>query len=373
VTTPKDRSALSPQIRGAAHDIRQMLAVIRGRTSLLLEGEHSDSLLAHLRAMDLAAADAARILDRMEGMGEAVTDRIPVSLADLVRQSLELILPPQGGWSGQGKWGAEVDLPEDVAVGVAPQIMREVLNNLLTNALAVMTGGGSVVFGLERRAERVLLLVRDSGPGVPAPLVDKIFTPGFSTSSQQGKGLGLHNCRTLLQKYGARLTLEQQPGQGACFVLDLPAVPLQPRDAVVPGEEFLDSPVPSLAGQLLVVDDEPAVLEMLKDLLGTLGFSPVLAADGNQALAAFQPGVFDLVLLDQSLPGKSGLEIAEQMRNLDPRVALILVTGWGNDDILASATDRGVDLTEKKPLTVGKIRHLLALAGGLLDKRKGQD
>ena len=118
-----------------------------------------------------------------------------------------------------------------------------------------------------------------------------------------------------------------------------------------------------------MVDDDPAVGEMLAEVLEELGWNSTVMTSGDEALAQYKPGKFDVALVDQSLPGISGLDFASQVRASDSEIVLVLVTGWGNEDIVAKAGDFGFDQAEEKPLTVGKIRHILSLAAALQKQR----
>lgn len=363
----KDQSP-DPGIPGVAHDVRQMLWVITGRCGQLLQGNLPPEVQRHLRAMELAAADASAMLARLPGVGGAPSDPGAGQLHPAVAAALQLVLPPDGRpWQepgSEGPWRARVDVPAHLWAGVPAQVLREVLGNLLTNALAVLPRGGQVDIAARRRGGRCLLTVQDSGPGVPPHRADLIFQPGFTTSGQPGRGLGLAGCRALLRRHGADLRLDGTAGPGGCFLLDLPAAaPQIEPDPATAGQDDQET------GPILVVDDEAAVRDMLADLLGELGRPPVLAADAEAARAVFSPGGFGLALIDQNLPGLSGLELASLLRREDPAVVLVLVSGWGNEDIVARATGQGCDLAVEKPLTVDKIRHIIGQAAALRRQR----
>jgi CheY-like chemotaxis protein len=362
------------EILGIAHDIRQMLMVITGRCGLLLERGPGPELRRHLLAMEMAAGDAGAMLGRLPGMSGRPPAGEPAGLAAAAEAACGMILPPDGqpwgssaGAGNTSDWVLAQEVPAGLWTSVPPQILREVLANLLLNALAVLPDGGRVALTGGAGPERVFMRVADSGPGVPADRRESIFEAGVSASGEAGRGLGLPGCRALLEDFGGGLRLLEDAGPGAVFELDLPRA-AEPVPEAGPGSGA--EPPPAVEpGEVLVVDDEPAVQEMMLDLLGELGWQPVIARDADQALAAFRPGRFPLGLVDQSLPGLSGLELASRLRQADPAVVLVLVTGWGNEDIMAQAPEHGFDFTAEKPLTVEKIRGIIAKAAALLAGR----
>ena len=374
MTDPKD----SQTIPGVVHDIKQMLTVISGRAGLLIERIADQELRHHCQAMEMAATDAAAMLGRLPGVGSRIPTG-PARLLDVATTSCRLILPPDGRpWlpedSGpSGRWTAAFDIPGDLWAEIPAQVLREVLNNLLTNALAVMPDGGGIVIRGSASDQRVRLVIQDSGPGVPSGKGEGIFELGFTTSGQPGRGHGLATCRLLLEERGGKLFLDQDSGPGATFVIDLPlADRVRGQDIPIHSEAasgMEDGAPPLEPGSILVVDDEPAVRDMLSDVLGELGWRATVAENADQAIGFFHPGLFSLAILDQSLPGKSGLELAKELRSKDSRIVLVLVSGWGNEDILARATAEGIDFSAEKPLTVGKIRVMLGQAVARFQER----
>lgn len=353
-------------VRGVVHDIKQMLMVITGRAGLLLEHDPDPELRQHLLAMELAASDVGAMLGRLPGMGAGIPGENIADVLLVVQESCRLIQPPdRKGWAGpdqaveSGSWSVELRIQDDLLAGLPAQILREVINNLLTNALEAMPSGGRIVFSGSTQGDRVHLQVQDSGPGIPPDRTTAIFESGFTTSGKGDRGVGLTGCRDLLKQFDGALTLAPDTGEGAVFIIDLPlATQVRSRPetgAMEPGE-------------VLVVDDEPAVRDMLADVLTELGWQPSVAVDAAQALEQFSTGRFPVALVDQSLPGVSGLELALELREMDPRIVLVLVTGWGNEDIMSRASASGIDITAEKPLGVGKIRSILGQASVLYRK-----
>lgn len=372
-SAPESRRAPGSPLAGAVHDVNQMLAVVAGRAGLLRRRGPGPDWDANLRAMELAAQDAASILARLVagepdcdgGEGPAAVLREAVDDAGL------LIIPPTGEpWdnAGTGDWRLENGLPADLAAALPAQVVREVLNNLLLNSLEASPGGVTVTCTGAIRNGRAFLLVRDNGPGLPAAVRSEVFRPGFSTSMEPGRGVGLAACRALLQRWHGDLRVAGQDGPGAAFELELPLAG-QP-DATVDSAPAADAHGARATRRVLIVDDESAVRDMLSEVMAELGCRVTTARNSAEALAEFVPGAYDLVVLDQSLPGMQGDELAARLRENDPAVAIVLATGWGREQALSGVNPKHVDLTATKPLALSKIMELLADGSALTGGRR---
>jgi len=378
---PEKTSAnVSLRQAGVAHDVNQMLAVIMGRAEILLQREEVGACREDLQAIVMAAGDAAAILKRLQqglpprsGQGEEAA----INLRETV-QAVSLLIRPEGtgSWTGpendppERSWVLDNAVPGDLFTPVPGQVVREVLSNLLANALEVLPGGGRIHIDATGDQSRVALTVTDDGPGLDNETAQRIFEPGFTSSGEKFRGIGLAGSRQLLKCFDAGLDLGPGRGSGAQFQLDLPRIEPAPTDAgnepaPAPGREFRRASFP-----VLVVDDEPAVRDMLSDVLRELDCRVTAVRDAKSALACFAPGEFGLALVDYSLPGRSGLELAARLRELDRSVSVVLITGWGQEEVLASVDPVSVDFTATKPLKWTRIIELLDQGESLNRQRR---
>jgi len=347
----------STGLLGAVHDANQLLSVILGRAMQLLEDETvSSTQRPRLEAIAAAATDAAALLGGIMqgGTEKALASPASCDLALIARQSWEAAQAYLRATGGRADvYHCQLEVADDLIAAAPEPAIRQVVGNLLINALQAMPTGGHLWLRGRREQDRVCLTVQDDGPGMSAETLSRIFQPGFSQGKPMGHGIGLHRCQSTVTALGGQLDAQSSPGQGATFLLCLPAVAGDTETGVT-------APL-----DLLVVDDEAALRELLTDVLEADGHRPTVCADAGRAQDLFQAGVFDLVLLDYGLPGLSGLELARVLRARDPAVILALVTGWGNESV-ASATEPGlIDLWATKPLDLTKIRRLVAAAAGL--------
>ena len=354
---------------GVVHDVNQMLAVIMGRAELLQQREEMNSRREDLAAIILAAGDAAAMLKRLQrglpppqGQG----DQAAVNLREAVR-AVSLLIRPEGTerWAspdedpGQRSWVFDLAVPADLFTSVPGQVVREVLSNLLVNALEVMPDGGRISVGAGEDQGRVVLTIADNGPGLDKETAHRIFEPGFTSSGGEFRGIGLAGSRQLLKCFDGRLDVGSDQGPGAQFLLDLPRIEPAPEKVGTGSSRADGQESRTVSFPVLVVDDEPAVRDMLSDVLTELDCRVTVVRDASSALDRFVPGEFGLALVDQSLPGRSGLELAALLRERDPCLVVVLITGWGQEETLAAADPAFVDLTATKPLEWTRIIELL--------------
>jgi two-component system cell cycle sensor histidine kinase/response regulator CckA len=368
---PAAGATTEASVRGAAHDLNELLGVILGRAERLRGHDADPETARHLAAIETAARDAAAIVCRILDGGSPTASRRPVGLRGLVADILEL---SRRHWEGMatGSRSSTVlnEVPADLGAMVAPTAVREVLLNLVVNALQAMPEGGCVRLGAHVTGEGVLLEVADDGPGLDAVTAARIFEPEFSRGKPGGRGLGLTVCRELARAWGGNITVASEPGRGTTFAVLLPGAPCAwTAGTEQRGGGRLESAPRGPSRRVLVVDDAAEMRELLAEILAADGHAVDLANDGEMALTSHHPGEHDLILLDLSLPGISGLEVARTLRERDPEVALVLVSGWGGE-ALGEAARELVDLTVAKPLDVARVRELVDRGGAAVDRRR---
>jgi CheY-like chemotaxis protein len=354
---------------GVVHDVNQMLAVITGRAELLLR--HAPELRSHLEAILLAAREAGGMLERLGGGAGRIGGTPGPStavVAAAVNDVVQLVLPPDGRWredgAGTGGWELSLQVAPTAAIALPPAVLREVLVNLLFNAIGVLPDGGRLLVSAEVSAGVCRVQVADSGPGLPVSDPEAVFAVGFSTSGAPGRGLGLAACRQLLAAHGASLVAARDGGPGAVFTISGPAATPVPVSIAAPATT---APAGAHGLAVVVIDDEPAVREMLTDVLGELGCRVTCHRDGATAFAAGAPGDAAVALVDRRLPGLGGLEVAAGLRERRTSLVIIMMSGWDRDEPVSAPAV--VDFTVRKPLAMSVLQQLLAEARALHESR----
>lgn len=340
----------------------------------LPKGADPARFLAMARQALERAAEVSRLM--LLYLGQSSRDREPLELAELCRHSLELLratLPP----------GLRVaaELPEGGpwTKGHAGQL-HQVLNNLITNAWEAQKDGDREIqlrlLTLDAHAipdaHRVPLAwepadecyacleVRDSGQGIAAADLEKIFDPFYSTRFV-GRGLGLSVALGIVQAHGGGISVESQEGMGSCFRVYLPL------SAALPAKETAPAELPDRLeahGTILLVDDDEAVRSSTAALLEHLGFQPLVAQGGAEALALFDahPGPIRAVLTDLSMPGLDGWATLAALRQRAPSLPAILASGYDREQLMAEDHAEQPQAYLNKPFDLLRLQAALAQA-----------
>ena len=363
---------------GVAHEFNNTLGAILGRAQLLrqraLQGVlPAAELAASLQVMERAAQDGTETVRRLRQFGrgdDAVTES--VDLAAAASDAVEFTRPR---WENEAQTGGrtihlELEAESGSWVSGRGHELREVFTNLILNAVDALPEGGTIRVGSKVRGGRVLAWVQDDGIGMSEEVRRRLFEPFFTTKGDGGTGLGLSLVYGILQRHGAGVRVESQPGAGTRVDLSFPlGAAAESREsgglAIVAG-----GPAAQASLMVVVVDDEPAVRDLMRDIAEALGHDVRTHESGEIALAAYRPGEVDLLLTDIGMPGMSGWQLARSVRAIDPAVTICFVTGWGEEMDPVEVTKAGADHVISKPFTIEDVIQVTQVAIHLRSQRK---
>ena len=322
-----------------SHELREPLAAIKGSAATLLEEEALDP--AEMREFHRLIAEQA---DHMRGLigdlldagrieaGALSVSAEPSAVADLVERARSTFL------GGGARHGVLIDLPPDL-----PRVMADrrrvvqVLNNLFSNAARNAPESSPIRVSAAREDAHVAVSVSDGGRGLSPERLARLFDKHAGGGSNAGHGLGLAICKGLVEAHGGRIRAESAgPGRGATLIFTLPAAeeagaaPGAPRAA----EEGTES------ARILVVDDDPRTLRLVRDALSAEGYAPVVTGDPGEVQALLRAEKPALVVLDLALPGADGVELMREVPELSG-LPVILISAYGRDETVARALDAG--------------------------------
>jgi signal transduction histidine kinase/CheY-like chemotaxis protein len=362
-------NALGEMAGGVAHDFNNILAAILGRTQLLLRTPLDPETRRQLEVVEQAALDGAHTVRRVQEFTRVRMDEHfqPIDLNGVIESVIEFTRP---AWmTNAKKRGVSVHVHQRLATGRPVEgnasELREVFTNLVLNALDAMPWGGHLYVSTEDVGDRVLARFRDTGVGMDEDTRSRVFDPFFTTKAVQGTGLGLSVAYGIVARHRGTIDVESERGVGTEFVVTLPAAHSMPA---MPEAPVHLGPLPSRA--ILAIDDEESVLDVLADMLRTLGQEVTVAVGGEAGLTAVERLRPPIVFTDLGMPDVNGWEVAQHVRTHRPDAALVMVTGWGFQLEEDAAQARGVDLILTKPFTLEDVEHALARVAELLERRR---
>jgi CheY-like chemotaxis protein len=267
----------------------------------------------------------------------------------------------------------EFSLPADIwPVEADEGQFRQVVNNIVLNAIQAMPEGGKIEVRSENveftgnflpplnAGRYVKISIRDYGTGIRSEHLPRIFDPYFTTRNGS-RGLGLASAYSVVRKHDGQISVDTQVGRGSTFQIYLPAS-LKPVVAPVPGAEqkqFFGE------GRILVMDDEPDILTLAGEMLKSMGYEVDTARDGAEALERYMKvkgtdNAFTAVITDLTVPqGMGGKECIRRLRELDPKVKAIVSSGYSLDPVMANFREYGFSGVIPKPYLVEELARVL--------------
>jgi PAS domain S-box-containing protein len=258
--------------------------------------------------------------------------------------------------------------PRPVKLHADPVRLTQVLSNLLNNAAKYTEPGGSIILRAERRGNDVVISVKDTGIGMPPDKLQHIFEVFAQLDislerTRGGLGLGLTLVKRLIELHGGTVEAKSEGLQkGSEFLIDLPALEEPSPGELASGSSGLTSRVAVEALKILVVDDNHAAADMLGALFRLKGNPVQLAHDGEEALAAAENFLPDVVLLDLGMPKMNGYDACRRMREQPwgEKMIIIALTGWGRDEDRQRTREAGFDHHLVKPVRPLNLLEVIA-------------
>jgi PAS domain S-box-containing protein len=352
---------------GMAHDYNNLLTAILGYSSMLLkklqahEPFYKPVSIIH-EAAQRGAALGRKILTLTRKEQREVK---PVDLSEIVRSALELF---------QQSLPKDIEIITHLADGLPltqadPSQLQQVVINLALNARDAMPGGGKLTIETSRSGrneaggpsadtrtgEMIKLSVADNGAGIDAETQARIFDPFFTTKEMgKGTGLGLYIVHSIVHNHGGYINLTSETARGTRFTIYLPVIAPDAGATTLPDVTEVTG-----SGTILVIDDEPHVREMCRDMLGALGYTILLAENGADGLRIYRTGhrKIDLVILDMIMPNMGGPEVFAALKTIDPAVKVLLYSGYSNSSLdgIDELLKRGVAGFIQKPFSAQDI------------------
>jgi PAS domain S-box-containing protein len=348
--------ALGQLAWGVAHNFNNSLTAVLGYTQLVLNKVDDPVIQRHLKTVERAALDAAKMVQRIQNFARQGKDdaNAPADLNQTIRDALDLT---RSRWRDDARAaGIAYDVifrPEEGVIALCDQsAMREVFVSIIINAIEAMPGGGRLTITTMADGDRLELNFEDTGSGMTGETRQRIFEPFYTTKGAKGQGMGLAATFGIVERHGGEIHVTSEPGEGSTFTIKLKRAPDPQMAPLFDGEN------PAVrSSSVLVVDDEAPIRTLLSDLLRARGHTVMTAEDGLAGLRAVESMRFDMVITDLSMPGADGWSVIDATRRHSPGTKLVILTGYGGFAELAvpGGDTSVIDALISKPFNLAEI------------------
>jgi PAS domain S-box-containing protein len=344
---------------GIAHDFNNLLTPIIGYSELALYDSHlQPSLRNNFDQILQAALRAKDLVKQILSFGRYTKEqpKVAADIGVIIKEALKLL---------RASLPTTVEISQNIEPGFAfanATQIHQVLINLCTNAAHAMDGKGVIEISLtsvdlsesDMTAESIIgvepgpflkLSVSDTGCGMSAETLDRIFDPYFTTKEVgKGSGLGLAVVLGIVKRHRGAVSVRSVPGKGSTFNIYFPVVDGVPEVEVDPVDDLRKG-----TERILMADDEQMLLELNTQILGQLGYQVTPAGDGIHALEVFRGGSdqFDLLITDYTMPGLTGIDLVNEIRRIRPHFPAILCSGFAEKLTPSAIVEPGVELMTK--------------------------
>lgn len=351
--------AVGEMARGVAHDFNNALAVILGNAQLLLLDATDKEQVDALKVIEKVAKDSSQTVRRLQEFTKSKVrqDLYKMDINAIVKGAVEIARPKWKSESEGRRGRIEVVTQLEQLPSVAGNVseLREVITNLIFNAVEAMPGGGRIEVRTFRGAGKVCIQISDTGIGMSEEVRKKIFEPFFTTKPFTNTGLGLSMAYGIIKRFGGEIEVESEQGRGTSFTLSLPTGGREeedhgPEEAINQGRE----------ARILLIDDEEHVRNAILNILSQGDHQITATKNGEEGIRLFKEKEFDVVLTDLGMPNMSGWEVCKAIKEMSPNTPVGMITGWEVDVDRDKIKEKGLDFIIPKPFDLKQLLNAVA-------------
>jgi len=360
-------SAVGEFVAGVAHELNNPLAAVMGFSEILKDTDVGEQPKRYLEMIFKSAQRCQKIVQSLLSFARRhAPERKPVSVNKLVEAVLEIVAYPLRTSNIEVVTKFDPKLP---VVMADEHQLQQVFLNIVNNARQALEthqqqSGGRIKITTETCEPNVRVIIQDNGPGISEENLRRIFDPFFTTKEVgKGTGLGLSLCYGMIKEHGGNIKPSSRPGEGATFIIELPIAydfgdAIETLPASVAGT--ID-PREGAGKNVLVIDDEEAILQMVHDGLARSGYRVDTMADGEAALQRLKKQPYDVVFCDWKMPGLNGRQVYERLRESNPGLCrrVIFITG----DVINEQMQKFLEVEKRpclaKPFKLAELRDVI--------------
>ena len=366
---------------GVAHDFNNVLAAILGRVQLMRmimkapqgERERRKSMIEikkSLKVVEKAALDGAETVRRILEFSRRTEDDRHFTEVDLNKVIDDALEFTKVRWKDEAEAkGIKIQIKKELfppsLISGSTSELREVFTNLINNAIDAMPQGGNINIKTFREDSHIITKIKDTGIGIPKAIRDRVFDPFFTTKGVQSTGLGLSISYGVITRHRGTITVDSVEGRGTTFNIQFPL-----SEKAIEEKRVKPKQDKQRKASILVIEDEKDVGQLLSDILITGGHKVIVVSSGEKGIELFHRKRFDLVFTDLGMPGISGWQVAKEIKKIDGKTPVALITGWQVHLKHYEMEKSGVDLIVTKPFQVEQVLRLAQEGMEIKDRLK---
>ena len=360
--------AVGKLISALMHDFNNFLSIIIGRAQLLSVQTRDSNLSKHIEAIIKVSTQAADIIQRLNQFGIPIPEKefTNLDLNQVVNEAIELTRPKWNDWSKLK--GVKIKTEKNLT-SIPPLFgnaadLREVIINIILNSIDALPKGGLISFRTWEEEESIFLSIKDNGLGMNEEVKKKLFDPFFSTKQEKGNGLGMTVAQSIILQHHGRIGVESEQGKGTTFIIKFPVS--KAREQEKPTELELST------GKIrvLLIEDDEDLRGVLVEMLSQEGHEVKVACSGTEGISLMKVEKYDIIITDLGISGMTGWDFAAQAKEINSKIPIILVSGWGEQMLTKEAKDLGAEVVLSKPIKRENLKGAIVKALKLKPRRK---
>ena len=348
---------------GIAHEFNNILAIVKGfATQIKKKCGNDEKLEKRVDTIIKATNDGVEIVRRMREYTNLELDNanfVPTDMRLLIKQSIGFTMPRWQNIANANGIHYKIDtdgFSKELCIMCNQSELREVLVNIINNALDAMSGGGSLSFHTWAEEKTLFVTISDTGMGMGKTVQRNVFDPFFTTKIGVGTGLGMSTAYGIVVRHGGEIEVESEEGKGSRFTIRLPLS----NEIAKPEATFEQEQELKAEGlRMLIVDDEQEICDLLSEYFLEDGHNVKSVNTGDMAIKLLETESFDLVLSDLVMPEVTGYDIIETIGTLEKKPKVGIITGWED----AYKTEKGetlkADFIVRKPINFSELTRCI--------------
>ena len=348
---------------GIAHEFNNILAIVKGfATQIKKKCGNDEKLEKRVDTIIKATNDGVEIVRRMREYTNLELDNanfVPTDMRLLIKQSIGFTMPRWQNIANANGIHYKIDtdgFSKELCIMCNQSELREVLVNIINNALDAMPGGGSLSFHTWAEEKTLFVTISDTGMGMGKTVQRNVFDPFFTTKIGVGTGLGMSTAYGIVVRHGGEIEVESEEGKGSRFTIRLPLS----NEIAKPEATFEQEQELKAEGlRMLIVDDEQEICDLLSEYFLEDGHNVKIVNTGDMAIKLLETESFDLVLSDLVMPEVTGYDIIETIGTLEKKPKVGIITGWED----AYKTEKGetlkADFIVRKPINFSELTRCI--------------